>query len=99
MSLVYNDDERMLRDASRTFLAAESPVAAQRALRNARDPSGFSRELWAKMAEMGWAGILVPEEHGGLGFAHAGAGILCEQMGTRCAPRRSSPARCSVPRC
>jgi alkylation response protein AidB-like acyl-CoA dehydrogenase len=31
--------------------------------------------------EMGWAGLLVPEEFGGLGFSHAGAGILCEQSG------------------
>jgi alkylation response protein AidB-like acyl-CoA dehydrogenase len=81
MSLVYDDDERMLRDAAREFLAAEAPVAALRKLRDERDASGFSRTLWAKMAEMGWAGILVPEAHGGLGFSHAGAGILCEQMG------------------
>ena len=86
MSLVYNDDERMLREAAQEFLAAEAPVSAQRALHGTADPSGFSRALWAKMAEMGWSGILVPEAHGGLGFAHAGAGILCEQMGhTLCA--------------
>jgi len=86
MSLVFDDDERMLQDAAREFLAAESPVGALRALRDANDVTGFSRPLWAKMAEMGWAGILVPESHGGLGFAHAGAGILCEQMGrTLCA--------------
>jgi alkylation response protein AidB-like acyl-CoA dehydrogenase len=86
MSLVYNDDERMLQDAAREFLAAESPVAALRALRDNRDETGFSRGLWAKFAEMGWAGMLVPEARGGLGFAHAGAGILCEQMGrTLCA--------------
>ena len=81
MSLVYDDDERMLRDAAKEFLAAEAPVAALRKLRDARAPDGFSRELWARMAEMGWAGILVPEAHGGLGFASTGAGILCEQMG------------------
>jgi alkylation response protein AidB-like acyl-CoA dehydrogenase len=86
MSLVYTDDERMLQDAAREFLAAESPVAALRALRDNRDETGFSRELWAKFAGMGWAGVLVPEAHGGLGFSHAGAGILCEQMGrTLCA--------------
>ena len=86
MSLVHDDDERMLQDAAREFLATESPVSAQRSLRDAGDPTGFSPVLWKKMADMGWAGILVPEAHGGLGFAHAGAGILCEQMGrTLCA--------------
>ena len=81
MSLVYNEDERMLQDAARSFLGERAPVAALRKLRDTRDPDGFSRELWASMVEMGWAGILVPEEYGGLGFAHAGAGILCEQAG------------------
>ena len=86
MSLVYDDDERMLLDAARDFLRAESPVSALRALRDSADATGFSRELWASMAGMGWAGLLVPEEHGGLGFAHMGAGIVCEQMGrTLCA--------------
>jgi alkylation response protein AidB-like acyl-CoA dehydrogenase len=86
MSLVYDDDERMLLDAAREFLRAESPVSALRALRDGADASGFSRDLWATMAGMGWAGLLVPEAHGGLGFAHMGAGILCEQMGrTLCA--------------
>ncbi len=81
MSLVYNEDETMLQDAARSFLGEQAPVAALRSLRDTRDPDGFSRELWASMVEMGWAGILVPEEYGGLGFATAGAGILCEQGG------------------
>jgi len=86
MSLVYDDDERMLLDAARDFLRAEAPVSALRTLRDSADATGFSRELWSTMAGMGWAGLLVPEAHGGLGFAHMGAGILCEQMGrTLCA--------------
>ena len=59
MSLVYDDDERMLLDAARDFLRAESPVSALRALRDSADATGFSRELWASMAVMGWAGLLV----------------------------------------
>ena len=86
MSLVYDDDERMLLDAARDFMRAEAPVSALRALRDSADATGFSRELWRTMTGMGWAGLLVPEAHGGLGFAHMGAGILCEQMGrTLCA--------------
>src|SRR5512139_1625741 len=81
MSLVYDDDERMLEEAARGFLEQYAPVAALRRLRDTRDADGFSRELWARMVGMGWAGILVPEEFGGLGFSHVGAGILCEQLG------------------
>jgi alkylation response protein AidB-like acyl-CoA dehydrogenase len=81
MSLVYNDDERMLAEAARGFLEQNAPPAALRRLRDTRDADGFSRELWREMAALGWAGMLVPEEYGGLGFAHTGAGILCEQGG------------------
>ncbi len=81
MSLVYNDDERMLAEAARGFLQQNAPPAALRALRDTRDTDGFSRDLWREMAALGWAGMLVPEEYGGLGFAHTGAGILCEQAG------------------
>jgi alkylation response protein AidB-like acyl-CoA dehydrogenase len=81
MSLVYNEDERMLEEAARGFLTEHAPPAALRRLRDTCDPDGFSRDLWRRMVEMGWAGILVPEEYGGLGFSHAGAGILCEQSG------------------
>ena len=52
MSLVYNEDERMLQDAARSFLGERAPVAALRKLRDTRDPDGFSRELWASMVEM-----------------------------------------------
>ena len=81
MSLVYNDDERMLAEAAHGFLQQHAPPAALRRLRDTRDADGFSRELWREMAALGWAGMLVPEEYGGLGFAHTGAGILCEQGG------------------
>jgi len=81
MSLVYNEDERMLLEAARGFLEQHAAPAQLRRLRDSRDADGFSRQLWADMVQMGWAGLLVPEEFGGLGFSHAGAGILCEQSG------------------
>jgi len=81
MRLVHTDDERLLLEAARGFLEQRAPPAALRRLRDARDADGFSRALWREMTAMGWAGMLVPEEYGGLGFAHTGAGILCEQSG------------------
>ncbi len=81
MALVYDDDERMLDEAARAFLDANSPPAELRRLRDSRDPDGFSRALWREMVALGWAGLLVPEHYGGLGFAHTGAGIFCEHGG------------------
>ena len=60
MALVLNDEQTMLRDNARGFLAKNAPVAHLRALRDNRDADGFSRELWKNFVEMGWAGILVP---------------------------------------
>jgi acyl-CoA dehydrogenase len=56
-------------------------VAAFRTLRDGRDPVGFSRALWAKMAEMGFAGVAIPEEHGGTGLGMVAAGLIQEAMG------------------
>jgi alkylation response protein AidB-like acyl-CoA dehydrogenase len=56
-------------------------VSQLRALRDGRDETGFSRELWRGIAEMGWTGVLVPEEYGGLAFGNVGAALICEEMG------------------
>ena len=81
MALILNEEQRLLRDTAREFLGANAPVAALRALRDSRDPLGYSRELWMQMAELGWAGIVVPEEFGGLGFGFAGLGAVLEETG------------------
>ncbi|MEM9678225.1 MAG: acyl-CoA dehydrogenase family protein [Pseudomonadota bacterium] len=81
MALVLNEDQEMLREAAAGFLGEHAPVAAFRALRDSADKRGFSPELWASMAEMGWAGIAVREAHGGADFGLVGAGIVAEEMG------------------
>ena len=81
MALVLNDDQRMLRDSAEGFFKSEAPPAAFRKLRDAADPTGFDRALWTKMAEMGFAGVLVDEAHGGSGFGYVGAGLIQEAIG------------------
>lgn len=81
MALVLNDDQEMLREAAAGYLAEHAPVAEFRALRDGDNTDGFSRTLWNAMAEMGWAGILVPEEYGGSGFGLVGAGLIAQEMG------------------
>lgn len=78
-SLLLNEDETMLRDAARGFLDDAAPVKAFRAVRDAG--TGFDRGLWREMAQMGWAGVLVPEAQGGADMGHRAAGILAEDMG------------------
>ena len=81
MALVLNEDEVMLRDTAEGFFAEKAPVKALRELRDTRDETGFSRALWQEMAEMGFAGIAVPEDHGGVDMGFQAAGLLAEQMG------------------
>ena len=72
-----DDTLRMLRDSAADFAALDA--ARVRRLRGT-DP-GFERSVWREMAGMGWLGILVPEEHGGLGLSLRAALIIAEQLG------------------
>ena len=81
MPLVLTEEQEMLKESARGFLDEKAPVAALRKLRDERSEDGFSRSLWKEMAEMGWAGILVDEAHGGTGFGFVGAGVIAEEMG------------------
>jgi alkylation response protein AidB-like acyl-CoA dehydrogenase len=81
MSLILTEDQLMFRDAAKRFAAERAPVAQLRKLRDQSDGVGFDREVWKEMAQMGWAGVLVPEEHGGAGFGYVGAGLIAEEIG------------------
>ncbi len=81
MSMMLNEDQEMLREAAAGFLNENAPVSAFRELRDSNSIGGFSRDLWSEMAQMGWAGILVPEEFGGSEFGMVGAGLIAEEMG------------------
>jgi len=72
-----DDMLRMLRDSAADF--ARLDAARVRRLRGA-DP-GFERSVWQEMAGMGWLGVLIPEEHGGLGLDLGAAVIIAEQLG------------------
>ncbi len=86
MALVLNEEQTMLKDAARNFLQERAPVSHLRSIRDSVDSDGFSRELWAEMVEMGWTAILVPEEHGGLGYGYTGLGIVLEESGRTLTP-------------
>lgn len=81
MALVLTEDQSMFRDAAKRFAAERAPVAQLRKLRDDSDAVGFSREVWKEMADMGWAGVLVPENYGGVGFGYVGAGLIAEEIG------------------
>ena len=81
MALVLNEDEVMMRDMAQGFFSEKAPVTALRVLRDERDETGFDRALWSEMAAQGFAGIIIPEEHGGVNMGYLAAGLVAEQMG------------------
>jgi acyl-CoA dehydrogenase len=81
MALVLNEEQVMLRDSAAGFLAENATVAHLRTLRDSSSERGFSDDVWKDMAQMGWAGIAIPESYGGLGYGYTGLGLVLEQAG------------------
>jgi alkylation response protein AidB-like acyl-CoA dehydrogenase len=86
MPLYLDDDQTVLQDTIRDFVAERAPVSHMRALRDADDATGFSRDLWKQFAEMGFTGILIGEDQGGLGLGHVEAGVVLEEIGRNLSP-------------
>ncbi|GAA0727422.1 acyl-CoA dehydrogenase family protein [Sphingomonas japonica] len=78
---ILNEDQVMLRDMAREWADNEAPVTAFRTLRNAGSPAGYDAAQWQAQAEMGWAGIVVPEAHGGAGMGYLSLGLVLEALG------------------
>ena len=78
---VLNEEQEMLRDMAREWATNESPVTEFRKVRASGEPAAFDRAAYATMAEMGWAGIIIPEEHGGSDFGFMSVGLVVEELG------------------
>jgi len=83
MALVLNEEQQMLKTSAKEFLNENAPVEALRKLRDSKDPKGYDPALWSKMAELGFAGIAIPEDYGGMGFGYTGLGQVLEETGRR----------------
>jgi alkylation response protein AidB-like acyl-CoA dehydrogenase len=79
---VLSDEQVMLRDMAREWADNESPVTAFRRRAQAAAPAGgYDPEAWGAIGQMGWAGVVVPEEHGGSAFGYLSLGLVVEQLG------------------
>ena len=86
MALILAEEQMMVRDNARAFLADKAPVAHLRKLRDTRDADGFSRSLWKAFAEMGFCGLLLPESLGGSGLGYVEGGVIMEEIGRNLTP-------------
>ena len=79
MALLLTEEQELLKETAREFVREKAPVAELRKLRDEKSLDGFSRELWREMAELGWAGIIFPEDVGGVDIGHTELGIVLEE--------------------
>ncbi len=86
MALILNEQQTMLRDSAHAFVAENAPVSQLRQLRDSRDETGYSKAFWKRCADMGFCGVMVPEEHGGMELGNVEAGIIMEAIGHTLVP-------------
>ena len=79
MDLGLTKEQKILKTSAQEFLKKECPRSLLREIKD--DEKGYPETLWAKMADLGWMGILIPEEYGGIGGDFVDLAILLETMG------------------
>jgi alkylation response protein AidB-like acyl-CoA dehydrogenase len=90
----FSDDQQAIKRTAREFLAARYPLATVRQL--AEDERGFSDEQWQELVELGWSGVIVPDERGGLGLGAIELVVIAEEMGYALAPSPWFSTTCST---
>jgi alkylation response protein AidB-like acyl-CoA dehydrogenase len=78
---VLTEEQSMLRDSAKSWVQEKSPVTAFRKMRDSGAPLGYDAAAWNEMAEMGWAGVIIPEEYGGSNFGYLSLGLVLEELG------------------
>ncbi len=84
MDVLITDEQAMVRDSARSFLAAECTPALVRQME--LDPLGYDRALWGKSAELGWPGLALPEAYGGSDLPLVYLGLVLQEVGRVLAP-------------
>ena len=84
MNFELDEEQVMLKASARDFLQQECPKKLVRAMME--DEKGYSPELWKKIADLGWLGLVFPEEYGGVGSSFLDLTVLLEECGRALLP-------------
>jgi len=84
MDLRFTETQEILKKMARDFLTTECPKTLVRKLEQSEE--GYSTEVWKKMAELGWMGLIIPEEYGGMGYTFQDLVVLLEEIGRNILP-------------
>lgn len=75
------EEQTMIRDQAKSWVMEQAPVQKFRELRDGDDNSGFTAQTWSAMIDMGWTGIIVPEQYGGSNLGYLTFGVVLEEIG------------------
>ena len=82
MTLIINEEQKMLKESTKEFLDSKSPLSSMRNLRD-NNFQTYNKDLWVEMVEMGWTSLTIPEKYNGLNFGYVGLGQVLEEMGRK----------------
>jgi alkylation response protein AidB-like acyl-CoA dehydrogenase len=80
----YNDDQKLLKTAARDFVKGECSSDFVRKMQE--DEKGYTDQIWENMAELGWMGLLIPDEYEGIGWTPLDLVVIMEELGVGCVP-------------
>ena len=86
MKLVLNEEQQFLKDTAKNFAAERTPINHFRSLRDSKDSLLWDKDIWQEMVNLGWSGILIPEEYGGSDFGITGMSVVLQECGKTLTP-------------
>jgi alkylation response protein AidB-like acyl-CoA dehydrogenase len=90
MDIELSDEQRQLMETARRFVERECPLSLTRSLESSE--TGYSIDVWRRMAELGWLGLLVPEAYGGAALGMVDVAVLCRELGRSLVPAPLIPS-------
>jgi len=84
MNFDFSEEQKLLQNTARDYLAEQSSLAHVREIFEA--DAGYSEKLWKGVAELGWLGVAIPEEYGGAGYGYLELAMIAGEIGKALAP-------------
>ena len=86
MKLILTEEQEFLRDTAKDFAQERTPVTHFRSLRDNNDENLWDKDIWQELVNLGWSGILIPEEFGGSDFGVTGISVILQECGKTLTP-------------
>ena len=85
MNFEFSEEQNLLREQAQKFLREQCPLENVRAVLDDADKS-HDAQIWQAMVELGWTGVSIPEEYGGVGLGYLELCVIAEELGRSLAP-------------